>query len=80
MLDKKKIYFILGVIIAVALIAEYCFAHPHYHMIWNTVPGADIVLGFAGAWLLILLAKKIVARLLQRKESYYDEVGERHDG
>ena len=80
MLDKKKIYFILGVIIAVALIAEYCFAHLHYHMIWNTVPGADIVLGFAGAWLLILLAKKIVARLLQRKESYYDEGGERHDG
>lgn len=49
-------------------------------MIWNTVPGADIVLGFAGAWLLILLAKKIVAGLLQRKESYYDEGGERHDG
>lgn len=44
-------------------------------MIWNEVPGADIVIGFAGAWLLILLAKKIMAGLFQRREDYYEEPG-----
>ena len=48
-------------------------------MIWNTIPGADVVLGFGGAWLLILLAKKIMTSLFQRSEDYYDG-GERHDG
>lgn len=44
-------------------------------MVWNVVPGADIVIGFAGAWLLILLAKKIMAGLFQRREDYYEEPG-----
>lgn len=44
-------------------------------MIWNEVPGADIVIGFAGAWLLILLAKKIMGGLFQRREDYYEEPG-----
>lgn len=79
MQDKKKIYVILGIIIAVSLIIEIIFAHPHYHMIWNTVPGADILIGFAGAWILILLAKKIMSTLFQRDENYYDG-GKRHDG
>lgn len=41
-------------------------------MIWNTLPGADVIIGFAGAWLLILLAKKLMAPLLQRREDYYE--------
>ena len=48
-------------------------------MIWNTVPGADILIGFAGAWILILLAKKIMSTLFQRDENYFDG-GKRHDG
>ena len=79
MLNKKKIYFILGIIIIASLIIEILFAHPHYHMIWNTVPGADVLMGFAGAWILILLAKKIMTSLFQRSTDYYDG-GERHDG
>ena len=79
MLNKKKIYFILGIVIIASLIIEILFAHPHYHMIWNTVPGADVVMGFAGAWILILLAKKIMTSLFQRSTDYYDG-GERHDG
>lgn len=69
---KKTIYFILDAVIAVSLTAEILFAHPHYKNIWNTFPGADIIIGFGGAWLLILLAKKIMAPLLQRKEEYYN--------
>lgn len=69
---KKTIYLILAIIIAVSLTAEILFAHPHYKNIWNTFPGADIIIGFGGAWLLIILAKKIIAPVLQRKEEYYD--------
>ena len=76
MQGKKKIYLILLIAIIVSLIAELLFAHPHYHMIWNIIPGADIIIGFMGAWLLIFLAKIIIANLLQRRENYYDEGGD----
>lgn len=54
------------------IIIEILFAEPHHHMIWNEIPGADVVIGFGGAWLLILLAKKLITFLFQRKEDYYD--------
>lgn len=73
MQDKKKIYILLGAVLFVALALEILFARPHYHNIWNEMAGADILIGFAGAWLLILLAKKIMAPLLQRREDYYEK-------
>lgn len=76
MQDKKKIYLGLCLLIMVMIIIEVLFAHPHYHMIWNTMPGADIVIGFFGAWLLIFLAKKVMAFIQQRNENYYDDGGE----
>jgi len=75
-LDKKKIYIVLATFIVVMLVIEIMFAHPHHHMIWNTMPGADILLGFAGAWLLIFIAKIVMANFLQRKEGYYENGGE----
>jgi hypothetical protein len=39
---------------------------------WNTAPWTYILLGFAGGWLLIFLAKGVMARLQQRREDYYD--------
>ena len=47
MRDKRKIYVLLGTVIFLALAAEILFALPHHHMIWNEVPGADIVIGFS---------------------------------
>ena len=76
MQDKKKIYLILLIAIIVSLIVEILFAHPHYHMIWNIIPGADIIIGFLGAWILIFIAKIVIANILQRRESYYDEGGD----
>lgn len=73
MQDKKRIYILLGIVMALALTAEILFAAPHHHMIWNELPGADIVIGFAGAWILILIAKKFMVSLFQRREDYYDE-------
>lgn len=72
-LTKKTIYIIIGVAVALSLVVEVLFAHPHGHAIWDTVPGADIVIAFVGCWALILFSKKILAPLLQREEDYYDK-------
>lgn len=68
---KKKVYLLLGSVLALALLTEILFAHPHHHRLWNVVPGADILIGFGGAWLLILLGKGLMNKLLRRPEAYY---------
>ena len=73
--NKKRVYLLLAVIMVIMVIIEVLFAHPHYHMIWNRVPGFDLLIGFAGAWALILLAKIAMAKLLQRDEDYYESSG-----
>ena len=73
--NKKRVYLLLGAVMAVMVVVEVLFAHPHYHMIWNRVPGFDLLIGFAGAWALILLAKVAMAKLLQRDEDYYESSG-----
>ena len=73
--NKKRVYLLLAVIMVIMVIIEVLFAHPHYHMIWNMVPGFDLLIGFAGAWALILLAKVAMAKLLQRDENYYESSG-----
>ena len=75
--SKKKAYLFLGIFLMLMVLIEVLFAHPHYHMPWNEIPGADILIGFAGAWLLIFLAKILMARLLQRDEDYYEKGGGR---
>ena len=69
---KIKIYIAIAAVCVLSVIAEVLFAHPHGHEIWHTVPGADIVIAFAGGWVLILFAKKILAPIIQRDENYYD--------
>ena len=73
--NKKRVYLLLAVIMVIMVIIEVLFAHPHYHMIWNRVPGFDLLIGFAGAWALILLAKIAMATLLQSDEDYYESSG-----
>ena len=70
--NKKRVYLLLAAVMVVMVIVEVFFAHPHYHMIWNTMPGFDLIIGFAGAWGLVIAAKVAMAKLLQRKENYYD--------
>ena len=59
-LTKKTIYIIIAVAVAASLVVEILFAHPHGHAIWDTVPGADIIIAFVGCWALILFSKKIL--------------------
>ena len=75
MKHKKKAYLILGIFLLIMVLIEVLFAHPHYHMPWNLIPGADILIGFAGAWILIFLAKILMARLFQSDEDYYEKGG-----
>ena len=70
---KKRIYIIIAVVVAISVVLEVLFAHPHGHEIWHTMPGFDVVIAFVGGWILILFAKKILAPLIQRDEDYYDK-------
>lgn len=70
---KKKIYIAVAIVVIISVIIEVLFAHPHGHEIWHTVPGFDILIAFAGGWILIIFAKKILAPLIQRDENYYDK-------
>ena len=71
-MTKKKLYIVIAVVLAAALIVEVLFAHPHYHEWWHTMPGFDILFGVVGWSVLIIVAKKIVGPILQRNENYYD--------
>ena len=71
-MTKKKLYLVIAVVLAVALVVEILFAHPHHHQLWHTMPGFDILFGVVGCSVLIIVAKKIVGPILQRDENYYD--------
>ena len=70
---KKKAYLFLFAFLLIMFIIEVLFAHPHHHMPWNTIPGADIFIGFVGAWILICISKITLATLIQRPTDYYEK-------
>lgn len=67
--QKKYTYIILILILAFSLIISLITEGFHKF-------GYYIVLGFVGAVILIVLAKKILAPLLQRPETYYGDSSE----
>lgn len=70
---KKNAYLFLFAFLLVMVVIEILFAHPHHHMPWNTIPGADIFIGFVGAWILICISKITLATLIQRPTDYYEK-------
>ncbi len=42
--------------------------NPHPHMWWETIPAYGAAIGYGGAWVLIILAKSILAPLLRRDD------------
>lgn len=74
---KKKNAIILTVVILViiliSVIVEAVINHPQGEVIWELIPGADAVIGFVGAFILIFVSKKIIGPLLQKKEDYYGD-------
>lgn len=56
--------------------AEIAGVHMHHPHWWPLPFGYDIFFGFVGCWVLIILAKMIMAPLLQRDVKYYEDGGE----
>ncbi len=80
MADKKKsnrglkrVFLLIGAAAALFLVAELLWGAPRGEALWQRIPGANLLLGFAGAWLLILLAKGVMAKVLQRPVTYYED-------
>ena len=71
-MSKKHVYILAIVAMAAATIVEALFAHPHYSNFWDVIPGFDILFGLVGCAALIIVAKIIVAPLIQKDENYYE--------
>ena len=57
---------------AALLVAAVLFGRSHHpHFWWEHVPGVWAAIGYGGCWLLVLFAKGLVRRLLERDEIYY---------
>ena len=61
---KKIIYIIIGIVIILSVVLH--IATEGFHEV-----GLYIVVGFVGAWILILLGKVILPAMLQRHQDYY---------
>lgn len=77
-MTKKKIYILAAVILLVSCVAEIAGVHLHSPSWWPLLFGYDIFFGFVSGWILIILAKLIMAPLLQRHENYYTRGGGGH--
>lgn len=64
-------------VFAVLLVAGATVGRPHHpHFAWESIPDFFALFGFAGACVFILVVRRLGERLLQRRESYYEEHGE----
>ena len=68
-MTKKRIYILAAVILLVSCVAEIAGVYLHSPSWWPLPFGYDIFFGFVSGWILIILAKLIMAPLLQRSEN-----------
>ncbi len=74
MSPKRKIACLVALLLALAMYGIDAVAGDHGVTIGVLQkPFAMGVLGFVGAWALIIVSKMIMAPLLQRDENYYEE-------
>ncbi|MDO4204126.1 MAG: hypothetical protein Q4D07_06520 [Selenomonadaceae bacterium] len=80
-MDKKKAYAICVLFMIIGVAAEVVCDHGGYEVpAWWPLPyGLSAGMGFLGCWVLIIVAKLIMAPLLQREPDYYNEGGEEDD-
>jgi len=74
---KKNIWLILAVLAVIAIVIGFVLPsgegdHHGHEFWWSGINIFFAAFGFVGCVVLILFAKKIVNRLLERKEDYYD--------
>lgn len=61
---KKIIYILIGIVLVLSLILHLITEGIHH-------AGFYTLVGFVGAWVLILLAKKLLPSIIQRSDDYY---------
>lgn len=61
---KKIIYILIGIALVLSFVLHLATEGLHN-------AGFYTLVGFVGAWVLILLAKKLLPALIQRSEEYY---------
>lgn len=74
-MTKKNIYAVALAVLALAAASELAGVHMHAPGWWPLPFGYDIFFGFAACWVLIVLAKIVMASLMQREEDYYEKGG-----
>lgn len=80
-MNKTKAYALCIIFLVIGIAGEVAFSHGgHETPAWWPLPfGVSTGMGFLGCWILIIVAKLIMAPLLQREPDYYDEGGEEDD-
>jgi hypothetical protein len=64
---------VTGAAIVLLLLAAIFGRSHHPHFLWDYIPVFGAVLGYGGSWLLVVGAKSLSKRWLERDESYYGE-------
>ncbi len=59
------------IIVALCIPAGFFTAHEHPVFFWHQIPLTDVGFGFLGA-LLLIMASRLLASLVQRREDFYD--------
>lgn len=75
-MSKKQTYLVALVVLVLSCVGELFGVHLHAPAWWPLPFGYNIAFGFVGCWALIILAKLIMAPLLQRDEKYYEDRGD----
>ena len=65
----------IALAVSVALVVlSLLFGRPHHpHFVWDYFPPFYALLGYGGCWLLVVGAKTLAKRWVERGEGYYDE-------
>lgn len=70
-MSTNKVLLLSTLLLCLSLIAEVVFAHPHVYFWWHSLLGFDIIYGFLGCMIIIVVSKFLGKAFLQRKEDYY---------
>ena len=70
MIKKLRIILIGSIILSCVL--GFAFPNQHPHFWWQEIPVFDVVFGFIGCIMIILVSKWIGHQWLMKDESYYD--------
>ncbi len=68
---KKTLKRIFYIFLVLCIPAEFFIEHEHAVFFWHKIPSIDVVFGFLGA-LLLIAGSRLLARLVQREEDFYD--------